>query len=106
MSYEGLLSLSTLLGDVKPRGTPADIISSLPKGTYGEWVRPGETEERCPICLDDVRYRFVSLSVTQLIQLHQYTAADACMRIPGCSHWFHDGCLHVRALVRVLSRRY
>ena len=55
MSYEGLLSLSTLLGDVKPRGTPADIISSLPKGTYGEWVRPGHTEERCPICLDDVR---------------------------------------------------
>ena len=54
MSYEGLLSLSTLLGDVKPRGTPADIISSLPKGTYGEWVRPGHTEERCPICLDDV----------------------------------------------------
>ena len=54
MSYEGLLSLSTLLGDVKPRGTPADIISSLPKGTYGEWKTPGETEERCPICLDDV----------------------------------------------------
>ena len=55
MSYEGLLSLSSLLGDVKPRGTPSDIVSTLPKGTYGEWACPGETEERCPICLDDVR---------------------------------------------------
>ncbi|RPD79482.1 hypothetical protein L226DRAFT_455464, partial [Lentinus tigrinus ALCF2SS1-7] len=77
MSYEGLLTLSSLLGDVKPRGTPAEIISSLPKGTYGDWVQPGETEERCPICLDD------------------YAASDACMRIPDCSHWFHDGCLQV-----------
>ncbi|TBU53011.1 hypothetical protein BD310DRAFT_183164 [Dichomitus squalens] len=75
MSYEGLLSLSTILGDVKPRGTPADIISSLPKGTYGDWVRPGVTEERCPICLDD------------------YDAKDACLRVPACSHWFHEGCL-------------
>ena len=48
MSYEGLLSLSTLLGDVKPRGTPSEIVSSLPKGTYAEWATPGETEERCP----------------------------------------------------------
>ena len=55
-SYEGLLSLSTLLGDVKPRGTPGDIVSSLPRGTYGEWARPGHTEERCPICLDDVSW--------------------------------------------------
>ncbi|KAI0700668.1 hypothetical protein C8T65DRAFT_580093 [Cerioporus squamosus] len=77
MSYEGLLSLSSLLGDVKPRGTPADVLSALPKGTYGEWASPGATQERCPICLDD------------------YAAADACMRIPGCSHWFHDGCLQV-----------
>ncbi|KAI1787189.1 hypothetical protein LXA43DRAFT_720705 [Ganoderma leucocontextum] len=74
-SYEGLLSLSTLLGDVKPRGTPADIVSALPRGTYGEWVRPGQTEERCPICLDD------------------YEAKDACLRVPTCSHWFHEGCL-------------
>ncbi|KAM5543807.1 hypothetical protein V8D89_002424 [Ganoderma adspersum] len=74
-SYEGLLSLSTLLGDVKPRGTPGDIVSSLPRGTYGEWARPGHTEERCPICLDD------------------YDAKDACLRIPTCSHWFHEGCL-------------
>ncbi len=59
MSYEGLLSLSTLLGDVKPRGTPADVVSSLPKGTYGEWKKPTETEERCPICLDDVSQRLL-----------------------------------------------
>ncbi|PIL27190.1 hypothetical protein GSI_10333 [Ganoderma sinense ZZ0214-1] len=74
-SYEGLLSLSTLLGDVKPRGTPGDIVSALPRGTYGEWVHPGHTEERCPICLDD------------------YDAKDACLRVPACSHWFHEGCL-------------
>ncbi|KAI0325565.1 hypothetical protein GY45DRAFT_1260617 [Cubamyces sp. BRFM 1775] len=78
-SYEGLLSLSSLLGDVKPRGTPADIIASLPKGTYNEWARPGTTEERCPICLDD------------------YQPSDACLRICGCSHWFHEGCLQVRS---------
>ena len=65
MSYEGLLSLSTLLSDVKPRGTPTDIISSLPKGTYGEWARP-DTEERCPICLDDVRPRPRPLSFNLL----------------------------------------
>ncbi|KAI0666381.1 hypothetical protein C8Q78DRAFT_984142, partial [Trametes maxima] len=78
VSYEGLLSLSSLLGDVKPRGTPADIITSLPKGTYSEWARPGTTEERCPICLDD------------------YQPTDQCLRICDCSHWFHEGCLQVR----------
>ncbi|KAI0746441.1 hypothetical protein C8Q80DRAFT_1104537 [Daedaleopsis nitida] len=79
MSYEGLLSLSSLLGDVKPRGTPADVLASLPKGKYSEWATPGETGERCPICLDD------------------YDASDVCSRIPGCAHWFHDGCLQVRS---------
>ncbi|KAI0354025.1 hypothetical protein OH77DRAFT_1405893 [Trametes cingulata] len=76
-SYEGLLSLSSLLGDAKPRGTPDDIIASLPRGTYSEWARAGATEERCPICLDD------------------YMASDACLRVSACSHWFHEGCLQV-----------
>ncbi|KAH9855515.1 hypothetical protein C2E23DRAFT_724188, partial [Lenzites betulinus] len=80
-SYEGLLSLSNLLGDVKPRGTPADIVSSLPKGKYRDWATPGVTDERCPICLDD------------------YTQEDACLRIGGCSHWFHEGCLQVRSFL-------
>ena len=66
MSYEGLLSLSTLLGDVKPRGTPSEIVSSLPKGTYAEWATPGETEERCPICLDDVSHFLLSLRLEHL----------------------------------------
>ncbi|EIW56081.1 uncharacterized protein TRAVEDRAFT_128767 [Trametes versicolor FP-101664 SS1] len=78
VSYEGLLSLSSLLGDAKPRGTPDDIIESLPRGTYREWTRPGATEERCPICLDD------------------YQPDDPCLRVCGCSHWFHEGCLQVR----------
>ncbi|KAI8973156.1 hypothetical protein BD414DRAFT_425186, partial [Trametes punicea] len=76
-SYEGLLSLSALLGDAKPRGTPADVIASLPRGKYSEWASPGATEERCPICLDD------------------YLPADPCLRISECSHWFHEGCLQV-----------
>ncbi|OSD07668.1 hypothetical protein PYCCODRAFT_1358288, partial [Trametes coccinea BRFM310] len=76
-SYEGLITLSSILGDVKPRGTPSDVIASLPRGTYSEWARPGATEERCPICLDD------------------YEATDPCLRIGGCSHWFHEGCLQV-----------
>ncbi|KAH9916758.1 uncharacterized protein BXZ73DRAFT_9825, partial [Epithele typhae] len=78
MSYEGLLSLSSILGDVKPRGTASDVISALPKGTYGDWAKPGDTEERCPICLDD------------------YQVADPCLRVPDCTHWFHEGCLTVR----------
>ncbi|KAI0635423.1 hypothetical protein C8Q77DRAFT_1039423, partial [Trametes polyzona] len=78
ISYEGLLSLSSMLGDAKPRGTPEGIISLLPKGKYRDWVRPGATDERCPICLDD------------------YQPDDDCLRLNGCSHWFHDGCLQVR----------
>ena len=60
MSYEGLLSLSTLLGDARPRGTPPDILSSLPKGTYEQWSKADEKEasdekELCPICIEEVR---------------------------------------------------
>ena len=74
-------------------------MSSLPKGTYAEWSTPGETEERCPICLDDVS---PSLSLMfdhradRPCSSPQYQASDPCLRIPGCSHWFHEGCLQVR----------
>lgn len=54
-SYEALIELSGLLGEVRPRGLSEQAIAALPSGTYGEWATPGETEERCPICLDDVR---------------------------------------------------
>lgn len=36
------------------RGTSETVINSLPGGTYGEWATPGESEERCPICFEDV----------------------------------------------------
>lgn len=48
------MELSGLLGEVRPRGLSEQAIASLPCGTYSEWATPGETEERCPICLDDV----------------------------------------------------
>lgn len=39
---------------VGPRPAPRSVIDGLPSGTYGQWATPGETEESCPICLDDV----------------------------------------------------
>lgn len=36
------------------RGTSETVINGLPSGTYGEWATPGESEERCPICFEDV----------------------------------------------------
>ena len=52
-SYEGLLRLTSIIGEARPRGTPRDIIDGLPKGTYGDWA-VSSSEKRCPICLDDV----------------------------------------------------
>ncbi|KAI0780368.1 hypothetical protein BD413DRAFT_607684 [Trametes elegans] len=75
VSYEGLISLSTVLGDAKPRGTPGDVLASLPRARYSEWADPGATDDMCPICLDN------------------YQPADDCLRIPHCSHWFHEGCI-------------
>lgn len=53
-SYEGLLNLAATLGDVKPKSTPAEVLAKLEKGTYREWKASGG-DQRCPICLDDVR---------------------------------------------------
>jgi hypothetical protein len=52
-SYENLLSLAATIGDVRPRHTPDHIINSLPSATFKEW-RNAESDQRCPICLDDV----------------------------------------------------
>ncbi|KAL6303717.1 hypothetical protein BKA93DRAFT_734388, partial [Sparassis latifolia] len=76
-SYEGLLSLAEFLGEAKPRGTPADVVASLPSGVYRDWASPGNTEERCPICLDD------------------YQPTDPVLKLSACSHWFHKGCIEV-----------
>ena len=53
-SYEGLLSLSAALGEVKPKSTPASILSELETAEYKDWAT-SESDQRCPICLDDVR---------------------------------------------------
>jgi hypothetical protein len=53
-SYEGLLSLSAALGEVKPKSTPASILSELETAQYKDWAT-SESDKRCPICLDDVR---------------------------------------------------
>ena len=42
-----------MLGEVRSRATPEDVIASLPTGTFKEWKRD-DSETRCPICLDDV----------------------------------------------------
>jgi hypothetical protein len=62
-SYESLLSLAATIGEVRPRHTPDTVINSLPTGTFKEW-RNTESDQRCPICLDDV-------SIQQLLQVFQ-----------------------------------
>jgi len=58
-SYESLLSLAATIGEVRPRHTPDSVINSLPTGTFKEW-RNAESDQRCPICLDDVSIQHYS----------------------------------------------
>lgn len=48
------------LGDVKPRSTPTEMIEKMEKAQYKDWVTK-DSDRRCPICLDDVRFYFISL---------------------------------------------
>ncbi|TCD65376.1 hypothetical protein EIP91_002740 [Steccherinum ochraceum] len=73
-SYEGLLRLTSLIGEARPRGTSRTVIDSLPNGKYSEWAT-ASSEKRCPICLDD------------------YEPSDPVLKVPKCSHWFHKDCL-------------
>ncbi|KAF8664224.1 hypothetical protein AX16_000787 [Volvariella volvacea WC 439] len=73
-SYESLLTLASMLGEVKPKHTPDHVISSLAKGLYREW-KTAEADTRCPICLDD------------------YQPLDSVMKLNDCSHWLHRECL-------------
>ncbi|KAF5309031.1 hypothetical protein D9619_013590 [Psilocybe cf. subviscida] len=74
LSYEGLLSLTELAGDVRPRATPADVLEKMEKSTYKEW-KTSESDTRCPICLDD------------------YEPDDPVQKLTNCSHWLHQECL-------------
>ena len=42
-----------MLGEVRSKATPEEVIASLPTGTFKEWKKD-DSETRCPICLDDV----------------------------------------------------
>ncbi|KAH0826344.1 hypothetical protein J3R83DRAFT_5299 [Lanmaoa asiatica] len=75
-SYEALLSLSSMLGDVRSRATPEEVIASLPTGTFREWKKD-DSETRCPICLDD------------------YEPSDVVTKLIECPHWLHKNCLEV-----------
>ncbi|KAG1879981.1 hypothetical protein F4604DRAFT_1879900 [Suillus subluteus] len=81
-SYEGLLSLGETLGEVRSKATPADVIASLPTGTYHAWAKE-DSETRCPICLDDAR----------ICQTDSYGRDDPVMKLVECTHWLHKGCL-------------
>lgn len=62
-SFENLINLTATMGEVKPKNTPAHVIEGLPSGLYKDWASPG-CDQRCPICLDDVRLpTFYSLDV-------------------------------------------
>ncbi|KAJ7284027.1 hypothetical protein C8J57DRAFT_751635 [Mycena rebaudengoi] len=73
-SYENLLTLSGIIGDVKPKSTPQHVIADLESGLYQEWATP-ESDKRCPICLDD------------------YEPSDSVLKLADCRHWLHKECL-------------
>lgn len=78
-SYEALLSLSSMLGDVHSRATPEEVLATLPTGTFKDWKKE-DSETRCPICLDDVSTPPLALG----------TSADGrsfgIVRAFGCRH--------------------
>jgi hypothetical protein len=65
-SYENLLSLAATIGEVRPRHTSDSVINSLPTGIFKEW-RNAESDQRCPICLDDVSIQQLLGSFDRLI---------------------------------------
>jgi len=74
-SYDGLIRLGAILGEVKGRGTPQEVINGLPTATYKDWATDADCETRCPICLED------------------YVMDDPTRRLPECNHWFHRDCI-------------
>ncbi|EFI26638.1 hypothetical protein CC1G_15410 [Coprinopsis cinerea okayama7 len=73
-SYETLLSLTEELGEVRPRRTPANVIDSFTSASYSELAN-GESDKRCPICLDD------------------YAPQDPVLKLDRCPHFMHKDCL-------------
>ncbi|PPQ99420.1 hypothetical protein CVT24_005407 [Panaeolus cyanescens] len=73
-SYESLLNLAATLGDVRAKSTPEEIINTQETAMYKEWAT-AESDQRCPICLDD------------------YAQDDMVLKLSNCSHWLHRDCL-------------
>ncbi|TFK21383.1 hypothetical protein FA15DRAFT_597971, partial [Coprinopsis marcescibilis] len=73
-SYDNLLSLAAGIGEVRPRGTPANIVESLQSAIYKDMANT-ESDTRCPICLDD------------------YGEMDPVLKLNQCPHWMHKECL-------------
>ena len=95
-SYESLLSLAATIGEVRPRHTPDNVINLLPTGTFKEW-RNSESDQRCPICLDDVSVQRLLQVLQPFNLMHlQYQEDDSVMKLSDCSHWLHKDCLQVR----------
>ncbi|KAF8496339.1 hypothetical protein JB92DRAFT_2746837, partial [Gautieria morchelliformis] len=86
-SYESLVRLAAVVGDAKPRGTPAHLLAAMPAGFYKDFAVPG-CETRCPICLDD------------------YKDLDPVLRISDCDHWFHKECLQASTSAAHLISTY
>ncbi|KAF7288296.1 RING-type domain-containing protein [Mycena chlorophos] len=88
-SYESLLSLSGLIGDARPKGTSDETISGLESAQFQDWAT-ADSDQRCPICLDDV-----SVSIHLMLPAHmiQYEPSDTVMRLSDCRHWLHKDCL-------------
>lgn len=110
-SYEGLLALTSRMGQVRPKGgTPESVLSKLSVGVYSEfkkakervYVVPNgkgkekeEEKERCIICLDDVRACSCVEFFLWLIFFEQYEDVHQIMKISECAHYGHKDCLEV-----------
>ncbi|ORY88274.1 hypothetical protein BCR35DRAFT_263641, partial [Leucosporidium creatinivorum] len=71
-SYDALLRLSERLGDVKPKGVPADKVSSLAVFKYAEWPMP-------------------TRSANHFLILQDYEDDEDVM-LGRCNHGFHRDC--------------
>ncbi|KAK5669182.1 hypothetical protein QVD99_003592 [Batrachochytrium dendrobatidis] len=77
VSYEGLLALSSRIGEVVQKGTPTEIIMSIPSHLYhvSKHLPSGGDIPKCAICLED------------------YIEGDVIKCLPGCNHELHGSCV-------------
>jgi len=86
-SYEGLVSLTQIIGDAKPKSTPSEILEKMEKAQYKDWAT-ADSDKRCPICLDDVRDLLCRhcLGLIFLSSTDQQTLSSNSVIVPtGCT---------------------